>query len=181
MSRNIWIGVVLVTVVAVGGWYWYSIQPTVYVTPGGVTLLKVPRDFVVTADTLTWDTQTEPRGEHIELTQTNGARTLPYIIINLGPRTNEITAEKYIEETIAEINQSGESVLRRESIGVGGGTGYRLEVSATEDGASVRGYIVALDKGDMVYEMTAVARETEWATNKKTFEKIINSLILTRN
>lgn len=167
--------------VGAGGWYWYSMQPTVYVTPGGVTLLSVPSEFKVTADTLTWDTQTESRGESITLQKTTGALTLPYVIINLGPLTEEITADKYIEDLITEINQAGGKVLRREPFGSGGGIGHRLEVEAVEDGISIRGYVVALDKEDMTYQISAVTRETDWVTDMKTFDKVISSLILTRN
>lgn len=163
--------------VVAGGWYWHTTQPVKYVTPGGINLLKVPKGFLVTADTLTWDTQTQPKGERITLQKTSGSLTLPYIIINLGPKTQEITADSYINNVIEEINQAGGKVLLKEPFD----SGYRLEVTALEEGVSVRGYIVALDKEDMTYQITAVARETEWLEDQQTFDRAIDSLILTRD
>lgn len=176
------IAVVLVAIVA--GGYFYFLKPGVYVTPGGITLLQSPKGWQVKADTLTWDTQNQPKGEHIEFTPAERSAatsiTPPYIIVNLGPETPSITVEGYVSDLKREIQSVGGTISNEEAISIAGATGRSLELTAKEDGMDVHSRVVVVMKEGTVYQLTAVAEEKDWLTQSSVFEKVIQSLQLTR-
>lgn len=179
-----WLVIAVVLIAGIGGGYLYLSMASLYVTPGGITLLRPPKHWHVRASTLTWDTQDQPRGEHIEFLAVENPPTNPvvppYIFVNLGPETATLTGENYISDLKREIRSVGGEVMSERPITIAGATGYDLELTAVEDGMNLRSRVVVLNKEGMLYQITAVAQERYWAEHSKLFDKAIASLKLTR-